>query len=179
MNPQRTSPLFSQVQERNSASSLCFTPVIDSVDLEDDEDIRILLDRIRAESLRRPATNGGKPSGKTRPASSRPCGRSSARVYPPPTKGGSSAERFEGFVKRPKSAGANGWESSLLEKKTNPSDVVQLRRKMLIRSHGEGRNVHLFPTEPFETTAMGRKACYIDPERRTEVPSACCMISKP
>lgn len=174
-----TSPLFLQVQERNSASSLSFTPTVDSVDLEVDEDIRILLNRIRAASPPRPATSGGKPSGKTRPASSRPCGRPPAKADPQPTKGGSSAEPYEGFVRRPKSAGANGWGNSLNGKNTNPSeDAVQLRREMLIRSHGEGRNNHLFPTEPFETTAMGRKACCIDPGRRTEVPAACGMISK-
>ncbi len=51
----------------------------------------------------------------------------------------------------------------------NPSHVLQLRREMLIRSHGEGCNLHLFSAEPFETTAMGRKACCAEPARTNEV----------
>lgn len=57
-------------------------------------------------------------------------------------------------------------------RKISPSGVVQLRREMIIRSHGEGSNLHLFPAEPFNTTAMGRKACAIDPGKSTEVRKA-------
>lgn len=163
--------LLLQTQKRNSASNRSFTPRVDHLDLEDDDDIRVLLDRVRAASLPRPATSSGKPSRKTRPVSGNPYGRSQAKVNPPPTKGGSPAERCEGFMRRPKSAGMHGWARSLDGRKTDPSDVVQLRRELLIRSHGEGRNLRLFPTEPFETTAMGRKACCMDPGRGTEVRS--------
>ncbi|CAM9403292.1 unnamed protein product [Pylaiella littoralis] len=167
----RDRPLTSicETQKRNSASNRSFTPRVDHLDLEDDDDIRVLLDRVRAASLPRPATSSGKPSQKTRPVSGNPYGRSQAKVNPPPTKGGSPAERCEGFMRRPKSAGMHGWVRSLDGRKTDPSGVVQLRRELLIRSHGEGRNLRLFPTEPFETTAMGRKACCMDPGRGTEL----------
>lgn len=179
-NPQRTLRLFWQVRGRNSAPNRSFAPTVDHLDLEDDDDIRILLDRIRAASLPRPATSSGKPSGKIRLVSSHPCVRSQATVDSPPLKrDGSSADCCEGFVRRPESTQMNGWVRSLDGRKTDPSDVVQLRRKMLICSHGEGRNLHLFPIEPFETTAMGRKACCTDAGKGTEVRRACLMISTP
>lgn len=36
-------------------------------------------------------------------------------------------------------------------------DVVQLRRSMLIRSHGQGTDSGQYASRPYETTAMGRR----------------------
>lgn len=152
------------------------------MNLEDDEDIRVLLDRADSSDsgtppetapIRRPATSGGKRSGKTRPEYYHPLdGRAQARVESPPARGIPSSSRGMKTVRRPQTAGAGGRIRSSENRKISPSGAVQLRREMLLRSHGEGGNMHLFPAEPFKTTAMGRKACVVDPGRRTEVRKA-------
>lgn len=157
--------------------TLSAAPRADCFNLEDDDDIRILLDRAHSstssifpEITRRPATSGVKRFGKMRPESSH--GRSQATGESPPARG-SPSSRCKDFVRRPQTAGAGGRIRSSESSKINPAGVVQLRREMLIRSHGEGSNLHLFPAEPFKTTAMGRKECAVDPgRRRTEVRKA-------
>lgn len=175
----RQKPLFVQPQERKSSQTLRATPRADHLNLEDDGDIRVLLDRaypstssIRSETARRPATSGGKRSGETRPEQSYPCGRRQPTVKPLSARGGPSSSRREGFVHRPQTAGAAGRIRSLENKKTSPSVAVQRRREILLRSHGQGSGMYLFPAEPFNITAMGRKACVVDPERKTEVRNA-------
>lgn len=175
-----TFPLFSLPQERKFRPNLSVAPSTDRLNLEDDDDIRILLDRaysstspsIKSETVRRPATSGGKRSGKNRPEYSHPYGRPQATVEPPPARGSVSSPRCKDFARRPHTAGAAGRIRSLESKKTSPSGAVQRRREMLLRSHGEGGNMHLFPAERFNLTAMGRKTCVVDPGRKTEVRNA-------
>lgn len=169
-------PSVSQFQQPNSRPTLTATPRPDRSNLEDDEDIRILLDRgypstssIRSETAPRPATRGGKPSDKTRPDCSHPYGRSRAGVKSPRGRSSPTLSRCKDLVRRPQTAGAGGRMRSLESRKINHSGAVHLRREMLLRSHGEGKNMHLFPAEPFKVTALGRKTCVVDPGRRTEV----------
>lgn len=41
---------------------------------------------------------------------------------------------------------------------SKPADMMQLRREMLLRSHGLGHAMECFADQPYETTAMGRRA---------------------
>lgn len=169
--PKTTWPRFQEQQLPLSA-----TPRTDCLDLEDDDDIHVLLDRaysrtcsVRSEFAPRPATSGGKRSVKPRPDNGQPHGRSQAMAESLSTQEHPSSSRGKAIVRRPQTAGAGGPTRSLEGRKISPSGAVQLRREMLLRSHGEGSNMHMFSAEPFKTTAMGRKACVVDPGRRTEV----------
>lgn len=167
-----TTDFFLQLQERNFPRPWSANQGPDRLSLEEDDDIRVLLDRavsdtssIGTSGLPRPATSGDGCSRKTGLNSSQPFSRLLVKAEAPPAQGSSCCKRV---VRRPHTAGAGGRARSL-ERKTNQSDVLQLRREILIRSHGEGCNRHLFPSEPFEATAMGRKACCTDPGGRAEV----------
>lgn len=150
------------------------------MNLEDDDDIRILLDRaysstssILSGTASRPVTSGGRRSGKTRPGYSHPYGPSQSMAESPPARRGSATpSRGKAIVRRPQTAGTRGRMWSSEGRKISPSGAVQLRREMLLHSHGEGRNAHLFPAEQFKTTAMGRKECVVDPGRKAEVRNA-------
>jgi len=159
-----------QLQERSFPPAWSTNEGPDRLGLEDDDDIRVLLERARSDasstgtaSLPRPATSGGGRPGKiSRSKPSHPYSRSLPKVEVSPAQG-------TGLMRRPHTAGAGGRARSLERSKTNSSHMLQLRREMLIRSHGEGCNLHLFPAEPFETTAMGRRACCVNPARTNEV----------
>lgn len=163
-------PFFMQLQGRSFPPAWSINRGPDRLGLEDDDDIRDLLDRAHSDasstgtaSLPRPATSGdGRPGKTTRSKPSHTLSRLLAKVEACPAQG-------KGLVRRPHTAGAGGRARSLERTRMNSSHVLQLRREMLIRSHGEGSNLHLFPAEPFETTAMGRKACCADPTRTNKV----------
>ncbi|CAN0125154.1 unnamed protein product [Ectocarpus sp. 4 AP-2014] len=157
--PQRT--------EQTSTPHPRSTPMSDCVGLEDDDDIRVLLQRaysssssIRSESSRL--------SGKPKPASGQSYGRSRCTAESPLLHGRPSAAACKGYVRRPHTAGAAATARSFDGRKFSPADVTRLRREILIRSHGETRHL-LYPTEPFETTAMGRKARCRTPGRKAEL----------
>ncbi|CAM9554481.1 unnamed protein product, partial [Scytosiphon promiscuus] len=157
-------------EERSSTHRPDVIPTSDRVTLEDDADVRVLLDRTQSsrsctssEKVPRPATSCGRRRESALSASSGPFARPRARAEPSPVPGSSSAQAHEAFSRRPHTAGAYRREIS---SEIDTSDMFRLRREMLIRSHGEGRNANLFAAKQFETTAMGRKKCDHQPRVR-------------
>ncbi|CAM9386795.1 unnamed protein product [Ectocarpus sp. 13 AM-2016] len=158
--PQRT--------EQTLTPHLRSTLTSDCVGLEDDDDIRVLLHRAYSSSSSTRSESSGL-SGKPKPASGHSYGRSRCTAESPLLHGRPSAATCKGYVQRPHTAGATAMARSFDGKKLNPTDVAQLRREILICSLGEKRHLHLYPTESFETTAMGRKARCRTPGRKAEV----------
>ncbi|CAM9371358.1 unnamed protein product [Ectocarpus sp. 6 AP-2014] len=157
--PQRT--------EQTSTPHPRSTPMPDCVGLEDDDDIHVLLQRAYSSSSSIRSESSGF-SGKPKPASGQSYGRSRCTGEAPLLQGKPSAAACKGSVRRPHTAGATATARSFDGRKFSPADVAQMRREILIRSHGEKRHLHLYPTEPFETTAMGRKARCRTPGRKAE-----------
>ncbi|CAN0527698.1 unnamed protein product [Ectocarpus sp. 12 AP-2014] len=157
--PQRTEQI-STPQPRS-------TPMSDCVGLEDDDDIRVLLQRAYSSSSSIRSESSGL-SGKSKPESGQSYGRSRCTAESPLLHSRSSAATCKGCVRRPHTAGATAMARSFDGRKFSPADVAQLRRDILIRSHGEERHLLLYPTKSFETTAMGRKARCRTPGRKAE-----------
>lgn len=155
-------------QERTSAPNPRSNPMSDCVGLEDDDDIHVLLQRAYSSSSSIRSESGGL-SGKPRPSSGQSYGRSRGRAESPLPQGGPSAAACKGSARRPRTAGATATARLFDGKKVSPVDMAQLRREILIRSHGEEQHLHLYPAEPFETTAMGRKVRCRTPGRKAEV----------
>lgn len=138
--------------------------------LENDEDIRILLNRAPSRvSNIRPSTAGAESNfrgssggGDTRSTPTRPS--SSGPSVPSRTKPESRQDNnprpadCRGCARSRQTAVGGGKGGFFQGKGISRSDVVELRREMLIRSHGEGLNQDTFAVQRFETTAMGRRS---------------------
>lgn len=142
--------------------------------LEEDDDVRGLLDKTignahntRSIMVGPVFTDVAGPSVQTRPASSQPYGRSGSRARS--AQGAPAFTGYKGGARRPQTAAGVRRETTLDAKEYGRSDIVQLRREMLIRSHGQGNNLDTFAAQPFQATAMGRRARYGRALDRSEV----------